>query len=156
MEQEIIKHTNKMYVNAKNSKYKFSEKIKAITIEIFIIVFAVTLSISLHSWNEHRHEQKVVKKFIKSIKEDLKKDIQLLQHNKLAAVIQDSNYTFLLSVTGTKNNDSLLTNKIHRHLTYNLTTTHLNIGRYDGFKFSGKIETIENDRLKKKNYHFTS
>jgi hypothetical protein len=48
----------------KNSKYTFNEKIKEIAIEIFIIVFAITLSISLHSWSEKRHQQEEVKEFL--------------------------------------------------------------------------------------------
>ena len=53
MQEEIVKHTEKIYKTVKSPKHSVGEKIKEILIEIFIIVFAVTLSIWLHSWSEH-------------------------------------------------------------------------------------------------------
>lgn len=41
----IIKHTKKIYNTAKEPKHSLDEKLKEIFIEIFIIVFAVSLSI---------------------------------------------------------------------------------------------------------------
>ena len=58
MQEEVKKHTKRIYETVKSPNHTFSEKLKEIVIEIFIIVFAVTLSIWLHSWSEHRHEQK--------------------------------------------------------------------------------------------------
>jgi len=64
MQEEISKHTKKIYNTMKNPKHTFTEKIKEVLIEIFIIVFAVTLSIWLHSWSEHNHQQKEVTAFL--------------------------------------------------------------------------------------------
>jgi len=58
MQEEITKHSNKIYKTVKNSEHTLGEKVKEIIIEIFIIVFAVTLSIWLHSWSEHRPNKK--------------------------------------------------------------------------------------------------
>ena len=58
MQDEILKHTKKIYNEIKSQKHSFGEKAKEIIIEILIIVFAVTLSIWLHSWSEERHQQK--------------------------------------------------------------------------------------------------
>ena len=57
MEEEVTKHTKKIYKALRIPGHSLSEKIKEISIEIFIIVFAVTLSISLHGWSDHRREQ---------------------------------------------------------------------------------------------------
>ncbi|MBC7525013.1 MAG: hypothetical protein H7239_11315 [Flavobacterium sp.] len=54
--------------------HTFIEKLTEISIEIFIIVFAVSLSIWLHSWSEHNHQQNEVKKFLVDLKSDLIRD----------------------------------------------------------------------------------
>lgn len=148
MEDEITKHTKKIYNTVKDSKHTFGEKVREIIIEIFIIVFAVTLSIWLHSWSEHRHEQSEAMFFLNGLKEDLNKDIDLLEKNKSIINYLDSNYNFLLLLTKNQIADSNVNAEIHKHLIYTLTSTHPNNGRYDGFKSSGRLETIENDNLK--------
>jgi hypothetical protein len=52
----------------------------------------------------------------------------------------------MLSLKKNKVNDSL----IGPHTTFSLLGTSFNIGRYEGFKSSGKIGTIEDDKLKNK------
>jgi hypothetical protein len=48
MQDEVTKHTRKIFKTIKNPSHTFSEKLKEIVVEILIIVFAVTLSIWLH------------------------------------------------------------------------------------------------------------
>ena len=129
----------------KNSNLKLSEKIKDIFVEIFIIVFAVTLSIWFHSWSEHKHEQKEVKEFLQGLSNDLTDDINQLNTNKNIITRLQSNYKkILLPENGFKEDlDSLIV-----HFEVDLRVTRPNIGRYEGFKSSGKIGTIENDSLK--------
>lgn len=146
MQEEINKHSRKIYKAVKNPKHTVGEKVKEIIIEIFIIVFAVSLSIWLHSWSEHRHEQKEANKFLKELKEDLNADIKLLEENKNTATMLNNNYKFMLSLKKDKVNDSL----IGPHTTFSLLGTSFNVGRYEGFKSSGKIGTIEDDKLKNK------
>jgi hypothetical protein len=146
MQDEITKHTKKIYDTAKNKKYTFGKKVKEILIEIFIIVFAVTLSIWFHSWSDHRHEQEEVSEFLRGLKDDLTEDIHMLETNKNVITRLDSNFHFLLSLHNTDKaiSDSLIS------LDFDLRVTRPNIGRYEGFKSSGKIGTIENDSLKEK------
>ena len=61
MQEEVKKHTKKIYNAMKNPKHTFADKIKEVSIEIFIIVFAVTLSIWLHSWSEKHHQREEAK-----------------------------------------------------------------------------------------------
>ena len=49
MQDEVTKHTKKIYDTVKNPNHTFGQKVKEVFMEIFIIVFAVTLSIWLHS-----------------------------------------------------------------------------------------------------------
>ena len=84
MQDEVLKHTKKIYKVAKNPKHTLGEKVKEILVEIFIIVFAVTLSIWLHSWSEERHQQKDAQIFLTGLKDDLKNDISNLEQTKSA------------------------------------------------------------------------
>lgn len=148
MEDELTKHTKKIYKTVKDPGHSLGEKVKEVMIEICIIVFAVTLSIWFHSWSEHRHEQKEVFEFLKGLKDDLNKDVNLLEQNKNIIVGLDSNYRFLLN-SSNFNGDSRTTDSlIQNHFYFSIPATHANIGRYEGFKSSGKMGTIENDSLK--------
>jgi hypothetical protein len=150
MQDEIVKHTEKIYKEFKNPKHNFGEKLKEVCVEILIITFAVTLSIWLHSRSENKHEQRTANEFLKGLKKDLTEDIKTLEENKKTIANLDSNYTYLLGMNKVQTPDNQLSAKIHRRLFYDLIYTHLNTGRYDGFKSSGKIETIANDSLKEK------
>lgn len=144
MQDEITKHTTKIYRETKNKRHSLSEKIKEITIEIFIIVFAVTLSIWLHSWSEHRHEQQEVGKFLKELRENLTADIEVLENNKSGAINLSKDYNFVLNLKESEVNNGM----IYNHLNFILLNTNFNVGTYEGFKSSGKIGTIEEDQLK--------
>lgn len=144
MEEEISKHTRKIYRAARNKKHSTLDKVKEISIEIFIIVFAVTLSIWLHSWSEHRHEQQEVKKFLKELRQNLTADIKVLEDNKNGAVSLSNDYQFVLNLKESEVNNGM----IYDHLNFFLLNTNFNVGTYDGFKSSGKIATIEEDQLK--------
>jgi hypothetical protein len=145
MEHEVSTHTKKIYHIVKNPKFGLGEKIKDILVEIFIIVFAVTLSIWFHSWSEHSHEQKEVKAFLKGLSNDLADDIKQFTTNKNVIAHLQSNYKkIVLPEKGHESDiDSLIA-----HFEVDLRVTRPNIGRYEGFKSSGKIGAIENDSLK--------
>jgi hypothetical protein len=140
VQDEITKHTKKIYDAVKSSNHSAGDKVKEVIIEIFIIVFAVTLSIWLHSWSEKRHDEKEVTEFLKGLKNDLNKDKVILEENKKTISRVDSNFKVLLKYDkGEK--DKL-------NLEIDIPVTRLNIGRYEGFKSSGKIGNIENESLK--------
>lgn len=144
MQEEIRKHSRKTYKAVKNSRHTVGEKVKEIIIEIFIIVFAVSLSIWLHGWSEHRNEQKEANKFLKEIITDLTADIKMLEHSKDKAVFLRDNYNFILALKNNKVSDSI----IGPYTTFSLLHTDFNVARYEGFKSSGKIGTIEDGSLK--------
>jgi hypothetical protein len=148
MEEEVTKHTKKIYDSLKSPEQSFWEKTKEVSIEIVIIVFAVTLSIWFHAWSDHRHEQKEVHEFLNGLKTDLSNDIQLVEENKNVILQVDSNFKALLTLIDSKSIDTVNERIISRHLNFSLIVTHPNIARYEGFKSSGKIGNIENDSLK--------
>jgi hypothetical protein len=146
MQDEVTKHTRKIFKTIKNPSHSFGEKLKEIAIEILIIVFAVTLSIWLHSWSEHRHQQEEAHKFLLELKEDLKNDVALLKENESVAKKLDEDFKYILSLKKGKLSDSI----VGPHTDVAFLGISFNVGRYEGFKSSGKIGTIENDVLKNK------
>lgn len=148
MQEEVAKHTKKIYKAVTTPGHTFLEKLKEIAIEIFIIVFAVTLSIWLHSWSDHRHEQKEATEFLKGLKENITEDLKQIEENKQTTLRLDSNYIFIAKHAEDPKRDTSIDAAIAHRLYYELRTTHPNSGRYEGFKSSGKMETIENDSLK--------
>jgi hypothetical protein len=149
MQEEIQKHTQKIYKTAKNSEHTLGEKVKEIIIEIFIIVFAVTLSISLHGWSEHKHQQEEVTVFLGNLKNDLKNDIKNLNIEKKGYVESNIGYEKILALT-THQLDSIYKSKNKVDFPIYSHGQVMNIGNYEGFKSSGKISYIENEKLKQK------
>lgn len=149
MQEEITKHSKKIYKTVKNSKHTLGEKVKEIIIEIFIIVFAVTLSIGLHSWSEHRHQQEEVSVFLENLKNDLKNDIKNIDIEKEAYQESNIGYEKILALT-TLQLDSIYKSKNKVNFPIHSHGHTMNIGNYEGFKSSGKIGYIEDEKLKQK------
>jgi hypothetical protein len=148
MQDEVTKHTRKIYQTMKNRDKGFWEKVREVTIEIFIIVFAVTLSIWLHNWSDHREQRKETAEFLSGLKVDLKEDIAHIEDNRKTFIQQDSTFKFLVDIYNSGEVDTMNQARIGNHFNFQMRTTHFNIARYDGFKSTGKIGAIENDQLK--------
>jgi hypothetical protein len=154
MQEEVAKHSKKIYKTVKNSEHTLGEKVKEIIIEIFIIVFAVTLSIWLHSWSEHRHQQEEVSVFLGNLKNDLQNDIKILDEEKEAYKKTNLGYEKILGLTSLQI-DSMQKSNTKVYFPVRSQGPKINIGNYEGFKSSGKIGYIENEKLKQKilNYY---
>jgi hypothetical protein len=147
MQDEVTKHTKKIYNTVKNQEHTFGEKAKEVIIEICIIVFAVTLSIWLHSWSEHKHQQDEVKTFLMNLKKDLTKDLESLNNAREGYLGVTKKYEFITDITPFQL-DSLRKNKIDVTIPFFTSGRKTNDGNYEGFKSSGKIGNIENEELK--------
>ena len=145
-EQEVIKHTKKVYKIWHSNELRIGHKLKEFLIEIFTIVFAVSLSIWLHDRSEHSHQQKEVKEFLLGLKDDLKGDITEMEEDKKAYLKSRDAFRYVTSI---KMNELLNADSIEKNSTWMFNTTGLvpNNGRFEGFKSSGKIGTIENRTL---------
>ncbi len=146
MEDEISKHAVKAYKTIKEPKLPFWHKVKEISIEVDIIIFAVTLSIWFHDMSEHNHEQKDVKSFLLGMKRDLTSDIIQMNGDLDAYNKQGQAFNYIITPTpGFKlSKDSI---RKHHDYIYNTTSFVANNGRYEGFKSSGKLGNIEDDSL---------
>jgi len=145
-ELEVIKHTKKMHEIATNKKHTLLEKVKEIGLEIFIIVFAVSLSIWLHGWSEHKHEQEQVEKFLIGLKSDIQNDVN--DSKTIIKQFQDFGKTYE-SLSHLDKNKPYNHEVLKKQLAYINTNTFLrpNIYRFNGFVSSGRIGNIENDSL---------
>jgi Family of unknown function (DUF6090) len=145
-EQEVVKHTKKVYKVWTSKHHSFWHKLKEFFIEIFIIVFAITLSIWFHDRSEHAHQQKDVKEFLLGLKDDLKNDIKEMESD--VEGYQRSNNAFMcinrLKPKEILSKDSF---RLHAPGIFNTVGFIPNNGRFEGFKSSGKVGMIENIHL---------
>ena len=141
-EQEVIKHTKKVYKIWGSEKHNFWEKLREFLVEIVIIVFAVSLSIWLHERSEHSHQQQEVKAFLFGLREDLKNDIKEMGEDKKSFYANRGGFGYLanLRLNETINRDSVLK---YKQFLRNTTSLLANNGRFEGFKSSGRIGNIE-------------
>jgi hypothetical protein len=145
-DQEVIKHSKKVYKIWNSKEHNLLHKIKEFVVEILIIVFAVSLSIWLHERSEHNHQQKEVKEFLNGVKEDLQNDIKEMTADRKSFVDQMIAFKYITSIElgQSLHIDSL---KKHQPLGLSLVRLQQNNGRFEGFKSSGKIGLIEDKIL---------
>jgi len=148
MEDEVRKHTRKIFRAAKNKKSSIGVKLAEIIVEVFIIVLSVTLSIGLHNWSLRRHQQKEATEFLTDLKDDLNLDIKSMseKNDQMSKAIKE--YSFLRDLIEERL-DSLSAAKAEIGIGVYYVIRKTNDGNYEGFKSSGKIGYIENKKLKK-------
>ena len=144
-EQEIIKHTRRIF-GIWRTENSFLHKLSEFILEIITIVFAVTLSIYFHDRSELRHQRLDTKEFLLGLRNDLQTDIVEMNDDKESYRQCRTIFTY---ITSRKLNQSLSADTIYKYSNWILNTTGLipNSGRFEGFKSSGKIGTIENKVL---------
>jgi uncharacterized protein DUF6090 len=145
MEHEIIGHSNKAIKIMKSHDKSFWEKTKEIFIEILIIVFAVTFAAFIERTREHSREKSEAKAFISGLKGDLVNEIDQLEQNRKSMDDTRKKYSAILELKSSQADSLKNSNTTFSIADYNTLVIN---GRYDGFKSSGKIQTIENDSLR--------
>ena len=145
-EQEVVKHTKKIFSIWSDKENGFLHKLKEFLLEIFIIVFAITLSIWFHNRGEHAHQQKNVKQFLIGLKSDLKNDIVEMESDRQSYIDQKNAFQYIsgIKMNQQPNGDTIIK---YSNWIFNTTALNPNNGRFEGFKASGKIGDIENDSL---------
>jgi hypothetical protein len=145
-EDEIIKHTKAAYKAWKNPDKNWKEKLQEISIEIVIIVFAVSISIWLHNLSEASSNRKEEKEFLTGLKEDLNGDIQIMDS---VMTFYNNQFNGLAYYTKVGNGDSLVKDSLYKYGDVFLSSTDFQpkTSRYEGFKGSGRFNIIENQKL---------
>ncbi len=144
-EQEVIKHTKKIFGLWKTNN-PIWHKISELLLEIFIIVFAITVSIYFHDQSELKHQRHETKEFLLGLKQDLEMDIEEMKQDKSSFRQSEKAFTY---IKDRKLNEPLSEDTIRKYSGWIFNTTGLvpNSGRFEGFKSAGKIGTIEDQEL---------
>jgi hypothetical protein len=143
---EITKHTLKIYKTIRNPEHSISKKIVDIILEIFIIVFAVSLAQYLERQREESVKQGEVKEFLLGLRSDMKNDMADATYNIKFYNERKHIYSFLSNIKASSrpNPDSLKKNILEIN---NNAYLRPSISRFEGFKSSGKLEEIEDKAL---------
>jgi hypothetical protein len=121
------------------------ERVPEILLEIAIIVFAISLSIWLHNWQEHRHDRAQEQRFLLGLKADLRQDLQELRADSASYVQQMRAALYFRSLT----RQTLRADSVRKYswMLYNETGLIPNDSRFQGLKASGKLDVIEDEKL---------
>lgn len=145
-ELEVIKHTKKIHTILKSKQHSWWHKLKEFLIEIFIIVFAVTITIWFHDLSEKRHKQHDVKEFLSGLKTDLQRDITELEADRKGYVKTTHAFAYINGI-GFNQKPHVDSVKYYSNWFYNEVGFVPNDGRFEGFKSSGRIGDIEDIEL---------
>jgi hypothetical protein len=145
-EQEISKHTKKVYKIWNSNEHPWQHKLKDFLVEILIIVFAVTISIWFHNMSEKRHSRGEVRNFLTGLKGDMQKDINEMKSDTLSYGIQKRFFKYLYSLKADEKPDSM--RLVEDDWTFRNTTALIpNISRFEALKYSGLMGKVENKEL---------
>lgn len=142
-ESEVSKHVMRSYKIWKRPGINWKEKLIEISIEIAIIVFAVSLSLYFERLRENQHDKKIERNFLTGLKQDLKNDIQELSTDSGWFAREAIAFKYFYNAAN-YSNDSV---KTYRTLLYDYTQLMPNTNRYEALKSSGKLDVIENIAL---------
>lgn len=148
-DQEIAKHTKQMWSILNTGEHGIWHKVREMALEIFIIVFAVSISIWFHSMAEHRHEQAQVKRFLLGVKRDIQSDNEQIESVLAFHHASDTRYAYLASLDPAEAPDRAKFNAAYGLLNANNFLVP-RLARYEGFKSSGKLINVEDDALLEK------
>ncbi len=143
MQEDIIKHMKRAVAVMNDPNSSFWKRCREILLEVVIIIFAVSVSISFHIWNTNKQQHAEVREFLTDLKQDLLKDKNNLIEEKKILDRAMLAIADMKSLTAAK-----LTNVKALNLTVHLINRKTFSGNYDGFKSSGKIGYIRNKGLK--------
>lgn len=145
-ELEVARAGRKAIEALGKREHKLAHRLGEMALEIFTIVFAVTLSIWLHGLSEHRHEQQQVKTFLLGLKEDLQRDVRQIDYAMNIYRGFDANFRYLISLDPAAAPDPDKFDAAYLAADANFYFQP-QMSRFDGFKSSGKLINIEDEKL---------
>jgi len=144
-ELEIIKHTKKVIKASKDPGKSWKEKLGEILFEIFIIVFAVTLSLYLHERAQKSEEHHLQDEFLLGLKEDLQNDILELSGDSSAYIKNLQGFRYFKQVAAEQaTSDSI---PFYWNTLFSTANLQPNDSRFQGLKSAGKLYVIGNKKL---------
>ena len=145
-ELEVIKHAKKGYKSLKDPHKHWTEKLKDIAIEIFIIVFAISLTLYFEHLAEKHHERQIAKEFLTGLNKDLRSDLKELSSDSAMYMMVQKGFAYFLKAEET---NTLSKDSIERYYMTLWNTTQLqpNNSRFEGLRSSGNLDVIEDKEL---------
>lgn len=142
-EHSVLKHASRAFKLIRNSETPWRKKIGGIVMEILIIVFAVSLTLYLEKWQEHKSEERQKREFLRGLLADLSGDLKEMKFDSSSYHTCLNAYRYFLRPTP-YTYDSM---SVYSWTLYNTTDLSPNISRIETFKASGKIAFFENEAL---------
>jgi hypothetical protein len=147
-EEKVVKHTAKAVHIVMDKKLSWKKKIKEVALEILIIVFAVSITLMFHNWNDKSHENQIEREFLIGIKGDLKTESDKLDANVKYFQPTVDYYNAVLKQINLNKIDTQYVDKNSWQLT-NTSYYVADNGRFESFKSSGYLRLIRNQELAK-------
>jgi hypothetical protein len=148
--QDILaKHGKTLFSMATSDQHSAWQKLRAVVVEITVIALAVSVSIWLHGIGERWTEQRQAKTFLLGLKRDIRSDISQINRIIDTDRARDQAYVYLATLDPGAAPDQKKFNDAYAQ-TQVETSLIPQIGRYEGFKSSGKLTSIRDDALLEK------
>jgi hypothetical protein len=146
-EEKIIKHAGNAIHIVQDKDRTWQGKLKELAEEIAIIVFAVSITLAFHNWNDWRNERKMEREFLEGIKDDLTNGANnIADVSGLEKTVAYYDKAWQQISSGKIDAAYIDTNSYELANTSFLTFDN---GRFEGFKSSGYLRLIENKTLLK-------
>jgi len=146
-EHEVIKHTKRAFKISRDPHKTWKEKVGEILIDIFIIVFAVSLSLYLHGRAEKKGERHIEEAFLLGLKADLANDLVELSNDSTMYERVRQGFQYFLQAGLPEAAFSPDSAQRFTNLLFNTTDLQPNDSRFQGLKASGKLYVIEDEEL---------
>jgi hypothetical protein len=147
-EEKIIQHAANAIHVLQDKKKRWVKKLKEFFLEILVIVFAVSITLLFHNWNDTLHEHRQEREFLAGIKSDL--DSGALSIDRNIAYFQPT-IDYFVNVRQQLTTRQINTAYIDSN-SWALKNTFyfgFDMGRFEGFKSSGYLRLVENQTLLK-------
>lgn len=145
-EEKVIKHTEKAIHLLKDKESKVKEKITGFIEEIVVIIIAVSITLAFHNWNDARQERKIEREFLTGLKEDLKQNAAGLEESIKRYQPTIDYYNQVWKQINTNKPDPQYMDSLSGYLR-NTSYFVFDDSRFEGFKSSGYLRLIENEKL---------
>lgn len=145
-EEKIIQHSQNAVTLLKSKSISIKEKVLGFLEEIVVIVIAVSLTLAFHNWNDRRHEREIERNFLIGIRLDLLKGAEDVR----AGVKEfQSTVDYYDTVWQQINSHKIDIAYVDENSGRLINTSYFGYdgSRFEGFKSSGYLRLIRNEKL---------
>lgn len=103
---DIIKHGRQGYQKMTDTKIKWTTRVRQVAVDVFIIVFAITLSMAFDRWRLNGLNEDAEREFLVGIKMDILSDLKEMQNDSVACIKDQKGLAYLTKVSFNKASDA--------------------------------------------------